>query len=292
MNINFTPINLEHKIKYLNYWHNMPSHSIDYSFVNIFGWSNYFGLQWHFNDKLCWLRQNNNSLWAPVGNWHDVDWKNEHILDAGVTIVRVPENLAHMLENALPGRVEIQETKGQWEYLYSTKDLATLSGNKFHKKRNHVNAFKKTYGEPNYKSIDDACIEDVLSLQDKWCQWHECTGSKALQAENESINYVLSHWNEFEGIMGGALYVEDTLVAFSVGELLDANTLGVHYEKGHNGYRGVYQAMNTCFVQNAGANTSIINRAQDLDEEGLRKAKSSYFPVEFLKKYTLTIAPA
>ncbi len=289
---NFTPINLEQKEEYLKYWQATPSHSIDYSLVNIWGWSAYYGLKWSFNNNLCWIMQNNNTLWAPAGNWQEINWQDEDILNKGATLVRVPENLVKILEEALPNRVTTEETKGQWEYLYNSKDLAVLSGNKFHKKRNHVNGFKKAYGEPNYKNIDDSIIEDVLSLQDKWCQWHECAGSKALQAENESINSVLSHWYDFDGLMGGALYVDDKLVAFSVGELLDDVTLGVHYEKGHTGYRGVYQTMNSCFVQNAGANTAFINRAQDLDEEGLRKAKSSYFPVDFLKKYTLTIAPA
>ncbi len=291
INQHFLPVSLEHKHLYLQHWHAMPVHSMDYSFVNIWGWSNYYQLQLSFSDKLCWIAQKNDTLWAPVGAWQDVNWQNEQILDAGATIIRVPEQLANMIEQALPGRVERQETKGQWEYLYNTHDLATLSGNKYHKKRNHINGFKKAYGAPNYKNIDDATIEDVLSLQDKWCQWHECTNSKALFAENEAINSVLSHWYDFEHLIGGALYVDNTLVAFSVGELLDDTTLGVHYEKGHTSYRGVYQTMNSCFVQNAGANTSFINRAQDLDEEGLRHAKSSYLPVDFLKKYTLNIAP-
>ncbi len=293
MNYEFEPISLTQREQYTKYWQAMPEHSIDYSLTNIWGWSNYYQLQWSFSDKLCWLKQGStDNLWAPVGNWLDVDWQDERILDAGVTLTRVPERLALILKEALPDRVQSIETRGQWEYLYNTKDLATLPGNRYHKKRNHVNGFKKTYGEPNYKVMNDTIMEDVLSLQDDWCKWHECTNSGALLAENEAINRVLSHWDDFSGLIGGTLYVDDTLVAFSVGELLDSTTLGVHYEKGHTGYRGVYQTMNSCFVQHAGLTSTVINRAQDLDEEGLRHAKSSYLPTDFLKKYTLTIAPA
>ncbi len=293
MNELFTPISLNHKVEYLQYWQDMSEHSIDYSFANIWGWSKYYNLKWSFSDKLCWLKQDsNNSLWAPVGDWSNIDWKKEHMLNAGATLIRVPERLVLILEKALGHRVKKEETRGQWEYLYKSEDLAKLPGNRFHKKRNHLNAFKKAYGEPNYKIMDDSIMEDVLSLQDKWCQWHECTNSRALLAENEAINSVLSHWYDFPNLMGGAIYVEDTLVAFSVGELLDSTTLGVHYEKGHTGFRGVYQTMNACFVRHAGVNCTLINRAQDLDEEGLRHAKSSYLPIDFLKKYTLTIDPA
>ncbi len=294
MNTSFTPLSLEHKAQYLKCWQNMPVHSIDYSIANIWGWSNYYQLKWDFRENnICWLKQeSNNSIWAPVGNWLDINWQEEHILDKGATIIRVPEPLTLIIEEALPGRVQKEETRGQWEYLYNAKDLATLPGNRFHKKRNHINSFKKSYGNPDYKIMNDNIMEDILSLQDEWCKWHECTKSSALRAENEAINSVLSHWYDFPGLIGGAIYVDDKLVAFSVGELLDETTLGVHYEKGHTDYRGVYQTMNSFFVQNAGANSLIINRAQDLDEEGLRHAKSSYLPCDFIKKYTLTITPA
>ncbi len=292
MNNSFTPINLKQKTEYLHYWHAMPEHSIDYSLATIWGWSNYYQLQWKFSDKLCWIKQgNNNCLWAPVGNWHDIDWQTITMFNAGVTLIFVPEPLALAIEKALPNRVQIIEDRGEWEYIYNSKDLMNLPGNRYHKKRNHVNSYKKKYGEPNYKAIDDSVLEDVLSLQDEWCKWHECTNSNALQAENDAINRVLSHWSDFSGLIGGSLYIDDTLVAFSVGEMLDTNTLGVHYEKGHTGYRGVYQTMNSCFVQHAGFNSTLVNRGQDLDEEGLRHAKTSYLPTNFLKKYTLNIAP-
>jgi hypothetical protein len=108
-------------------------------------------------------------------------------------------------------------------------------------------------------------------------------------AENEAINRVLSHWNCFRGLYGGSLYAEGQMVAFSVGEGLDGQSLGVHYEKGLNGFHGVYQAMNRLFVQCAGLDFTLINRAQDMDEEGLRRAKMSYLPVDFLRKYRVRL---
>lgn len=295
----FTPVSLGGKACYLNCWHQTPQRSIDYALANIWGWSAYFGLECRFDGTLCWLRQTRNSpladvqscLWAPIGNWLDADWHNMEELRLGATLIRVPEQLAQLLEEKLPGRVHCTEDRGHWEYLYNTEELATLPGNRFHKKRNHVNAFRKTYGEPLYAEFTASVMEDVLALEDEWCQWHECAGSPALQAENEAINRVLAHWEEIPGLVGGALYVDDTLVAFSVGEKLDAVALGVHYEKARNGYRGVYQAMNALFAARAGRGFELLNRAQDLGEEGLRQAKMSYLPVDFLRKYTVRIDP-
>ncbi len=306
----FSSIDIKDKNKYEQFWNITPEKSIDYTFINLWGWREYFGLQWHFTDKLCWLKPTPNffnnlphdipTFWAPMGQWQDVDWQHEALLNhlnqeqaKTIRLIRVPKSLALHLQETLPHKVTLEECRGQWEYIYSSKDLATLSGNRYHRKRNHVNSFTKKYGTPDYRCINSNIIEDVLALQDEWCRWHECSKSMALKAENEAINHVLSHWQAFPELLGGALYVADKLVAFSVGEILHwpkgQSTLAVHYEKGHSDYRGVYQSMNTLFVQHAGQNTDFVNRAQDLDEEGLRHAKSSYLPVDFLHKYTVTI---
>ena len=294
MNQEFSPVALNDQDAYLPFWQATPQPSIDYALANIWGWGQYFGMEWRVSGSLCWLRQNLEPacFWAPVGDWMAVDWTQQELLREGATLLRVPEMLARHLEEVLPGRVHSEEARGHWEYLYNTEELATLPGNRFHKKRNHVNAYRKAYGEPDYRPFSPAIMEDVLALEDEWCQWHECAGSPALLAENEAINRVLAHWEEIPSLIGGAMYAGDTLVAFSVGERLDNNTLGVHYEKARNGYRGAYQAMNSLFASKAGQGYALLNRAQDLDEEGLRQAKLTYLPVDFLRKYTVTVAPA
>lgn len=276
---------------YLRMLAESPSRSIDYALANIWGWARYFQLEWHFEDNLCWLRQQHptTQLWAPVGDWGRYDFSTSPLLAEPCTMTRVPEMLVEQLQKQLGERCTVTEDRDQWEYLYNTEDMATLPGNRFHKKRNHVNGYKKEYGIPDYRPICPAVIEDVLALEDEWCQWHECAGSPALLAENEAINRVLAHWADMPELVGGALYVENIMVAFSVGEKLDEHTLGVHYEKGRNGYRGVYQMMNAAFASTAGTGFSFLNRAQDLGEEGLRKAKTSYLPVDYLKKYSVTI---
>lgn len=169
---------------------------------NLWGWQDYYGLEWCFDDNLCWIRQTRpyQICWAPVGDWNAVDWKNLlpcSFSETAHTIVRVPEKLLHTWQEHLPGLVDPEEDRGQWEYLYKQEELADLPGNRYHKKRNHYNSYIKTYGEPDYHSLDDAMVEDVLAVQDDWCQWHECEDSPSLRAENEAINRVLSHWNSF-----------------------------------------------------------------------------------------------
>ena len=60
----------------------------------------------------------------------------------------------------------ITEDRDNYDYLYNRSDLATLSGKRFHKKRNHVNAFENTYPivrlRPLIFNTDDAL--EVLDI--------------------------------------------------------------------------------------------------------------------------------
>ena len=289
----YTRIDLARRAEYDALWATAPNRSIDYSLANLWGWAHYFGLTWCFSGGLCWMRQMYPApcQWAPIGPWTSIDWENLPELAEGMELIRVPEALATILEQRLPGRVHAEADRNHWEYLYATKDMVRLPGNRFHRKRNHVNAYIKAYGEPDYRPLDMDVIEDILALSEEWCRWHECADSPALAAENDAINHVLAHWGRFPHLLGGALYAEKQIVAFAMGEELDPGTVGVHFEKGRHGYRGVYQMVNCCFAHSQNAKVTLLNRAQDLGEEGLRQAKLSYLPVDFLRKYKVRIAP-
>ncbi len=289
-----THITLDLVHEYTSYFVKTPQKAADYSFTNLWGWADYYGLGLAFDNNLCWVYQEKPlpRLWAPLGDWAATDFTAIPFLnDKKRTIYRVPSKLTEQLKSQFGARVEETESREHWEYLYNQSDLATLSGNKFHKKKNHVNAYTKAYGI-DYRPIDDGNIEQVLALQEDWCKWRDCENSPALQAESDVIFRVVGNWNRLPGLVGGALYVEDTMVAFSIGEALDAENFVVHFEKVQPDYKGIYQAMNQTFAANAAAGCQFINREQDMGEEGLRQAKLTYNPVGFLEKSTLVINPA
>lgn len=283
----FQAVTLADNEKYYHCWEKTPQHSIDYTLVNLWGWQEYYGLEWQIEEDLIWIRQNAFSIeqWAPIGAWHEHNWQKDLPSLSGLTFTRVPEVLLKIWRENFSDKIEFEDERGQWEYLYLQKELAELPGNRFHKKRNHYNSYIKTYGQPDYREVTADMVATVLGVQDDWCHWHECEDSTSLQAENAAIKRVLTHWSSFRNLVAGSLFVEGKMIAFAVGEKLDDKNLGVQYEKGLNGYKGVYQAMNCQFASRAGAGYEWINRAQDLDEEGLRQAKMTYLPVDYLRKY-------
>lgn len=291
MSNTFSPISLDDMDRYRGFHAASGTRAADYSFTNIWGWAEHYGLEWRFSDKLCWIRQTKPdiSYWAPMGWWHETDWTATEELVSGREFRRVPEPLRRLWEERLPSGIEAEESRGQWDYLYKTEELATLPGNRFHKKKNLLNQFLKKYPGRSYLPLTIECVEAVLRMQEEWCTWNECPGSEALQAENKAIFRVLSNWDQLPGLAGGFIADGGKVIAYTVGEQLTQDTLVIHFEKGTTEYKGVYQAINCFFARDNMERFTLINREQDLDDEGLRHAKESYNPVDYVKKHTVRI---
>jgi hypothetical protein len=184
----------------------------------------------------------------------------------------------------LGDRVTTVEDRGHWDYIYSVDELVELKGNRYHKKKNLVNQFKKKY-DYVYAPLGPDLIDHAKGMQEDWCTWRDCESSEILSAENSAIFRILRDWDLLEGTLGGALMMDQVMVAYTVAEALSDDTLLIHFEKGDIEYKGVYQAINQMFLTHSGKGFRFVNREQDLDDEGLRKAKLSYHPVDFQKKY-------
>lgn len=181
----------------------------------------------------------------------------------------------------------ILEDRDNFDYLYEGKKLIDLSGKKMHKKKNHYNSFIKNY---NYiiKSIDnDRVIDDVVYAAQKWYE-ENTNKDKILYYELSAIKDIINHMEELE-IVGIAVYVDDKVVGFSIGQSMDNNLAIIHIEKADISYEGIYSFINKVFLEKYFNNIKIINREQDMGIEGLRKAKMSYYPFELEKKFILNI---
>jgi hypothetical protein len=299
----YSPISIDHMDEYRNLLCRSESRASDYSFGNIWGWAEHYGLEWRRCEKLCWIRQNIPTpvYWAPVGFWDDFDWaaaftKGTCIPECaeGMSFIRVPEQLLRLWQKVMPReRLQITESRGHWDYLYSAAELASLPGNRFHKKKNLLNQFNKAY-EHIYSEMSADCVESVLEMQEEWNKFREQDESPVLLAENRAIFRVLSMWDQLSGLYGGAIHLKGAVVAYSIGERITRDTFVVHFEKGIPGYKGIYQAINNSFARSVAEDGNILylNREQDLNDPGLRKAKESYNPVDYVKKYSVLVLPA
>lgn len=175
----------------------------------------------------------------------------------------------------------ITEDRDNFDYLYSREEMKELSGRKFHKKKNLVNLFTGTY---NYEGrpLTVEYRKDALGILDGWRSSHP--GQNDYEAAREAL--LLS---EEIVLCGGIYFVEGTPAAYILGEELTPEMFVVHFEKGVGDFKGLLQFVNRSFASILPERYSIINREQDLGDEGLRRSKESYRPIGFVKKYRAAV---
>jgi hypothetical protein len=291
MKLDFRPVALADQKTFASCLSRCPAKTSDYSFVNVWGWAAVYDLQWAMAEDLIWICQHRPALryWAPIGDWRTVDWPRyfERYPQFQSALTRVPEPLARWWEKIFGPKVSISPDRDQFDYIYDAKELIQLAGSRFHKKRNLLNQFSKNY-DFQYENLSAGGAEAAMAMQKNWCAWRECDADDALENENQAIRNVLSHWPALEGLMGGCLRVNGEMIAYTIADPLEKDSLVIHFEKGNIDYKGVYQAINQMFLEHAiAAHPAIryVNREQDLGDAGLRRAKESYHPIGFLKKF-------
>lgn len=182
--------------------------------------------------------------------------------------------------------VELPDAK---DYLYSAEKLKTLSGKKLHKKKNHLNSFLREYeGRFEYRTICCSDREDVWVFLEKWRIQKGQEVEHHLDPEVEGIHDILNNCSVFDVRMGG-IYVDDKLEAFSIGSYNAMEKMAIiHIEKANPDMRGLYQYINQQFLIHEFPDAEIVNREDDMGLPGLRRAKESYDPIGFARKYRIT----
>ena len=285
----FEHICLKHQDDYRAALAVCPEVTSDYAFANLYGWAEHYGLAWRIDHGLVWIRQSipQDIFWAPVGDWTKVDWSALPCMAGPARFTRVPEALLALWREAFGDRLRATEARDHFDYVYSVPELVELKGNKFHKKKNLLHQFEKS-NIFEYTPMQADCVEEVLDMQAEWHGWQEHP-SEALEAENQAISRVLKNFDRLGNLSGGTIRVGGKVVAYTVGESLNKNTIVIHFEKGDTRFKGIYQAINNHFLAAQEDRFELVNREQDLGDEGLRKAKLSYNPVQFMQKYDVEL---
>ena len=180
----------------------------------------------------------------------------------------------------------IEEDRDNFDYLYEAKKLMTFSGKKLHSKKNHYNAFVKSYNYEVVEINDEKVITDVIDIAEKW---YEETDEKDIKLYYEllAIKDIINNMSLLN-LHGVAVYVDGKVAAFSIGESLNEKLAIIHIEKGDKNINGIYSFIAKTFIDKCFNNAEIINREQDLGIDGLRKSKMSYYPLKLEKKFILS----
>jgi len=177
----------------------------------------------------------------------------------------------------------VESDRNNWDYLYAADDLITLAGRRYDGKRNFVARARQSL-DYEYLRMDAAIAAECEEFADRWCDMRMCDTVDGLRKERCAIYQMLTNFDAL-GIVGGAIRANGAIVAFSLGEALNPETLVVHVEKADPTIEGLYQLINFEFCKAEAGSYSYVNREQDLGIPGLRKAKESYHPLRMIEVF-------
>lgn len=276
------------------------SRTCDYSIGGIFMWIDYFDYSYCIvNDTLFIKGVTENDVTAPafslpVGAMELGD-AVALLRDYCVFHGHMPLKFSAVPEDCLEGLRQLGATLVEpledWsDYLYDASSLATLSGKKLSKKRNHVNRFFAD--NPGYR-FELLTRDNLGSVKDFFDASHLALDKPVLaDVERIQVKAVLDNLDCYPMMEGAVLSTPDNgIVAFTIGEIL-GDTLYVHIEKMNHTVSGAGETINNLFAKHIMEHhpeVRYINREEDTGDPGLRYAKQSYHPLALLKKFNVVM---
>lgn len=267
------------------------------NFTNIFAWSKIFNYQVaRVNDYLVVkgdIEEEGKYYFYPAGSGdikpvleamkQDALENNHKFVLMGVSLDNI-----QTLKNIYPERFEYQAKRDNFDYLYLLNKLVSLSGNKLHSKRNHINRFKENQKNWSFEMISPDNMGECWEMNVAWCKANMFKGDDGqIMDELCAVRRCFANYKVL-GLEGGLLRVDDRVVAFTMGEKLNSDTYDIHVEKAFSDIQGAYQMINREFaewIQKTHPEIVYVNREEDMGYEGLRKAKLSYHPDLMEEKY-------
>ena len=229
---------------------------------------------------------------------------------AQLSIFNFPLELArfHKAERLKELSITTEPVRDQYDYIYRRTDLATLHGRHLDAKRNHIHRFLGEHPDFEYRPLSpeffdecrrltaiwqedkaaikreqsDACIDSAEREQART----EFKGdSDTISAEKQVMETIFSNWDAL-GMIGGSIFVDGCMVAFTYGAAVTADTFDVCVEKADRHVEGAFAIINQQFAEHLPEQYIYLNREEDMGIPGLRQAKLSYRP-EILLTYNV-----
>lgn len=267
-----------------------PDRGCEYTFGNIYIWSQVSGIAVAPFDggALVKFDHNPSCYLYPVGCCDEraaiiallEDCRREN---CDFCIIAARREDTEFIEREFPNMFRFHETRHFAEYVYNSEDLINLSGKKYHAKRNHIARFER---QCDYRFVD-ITKENVAAVREFNEQWLRQRGEidEGLRSEHTAVCAALDALGD-AGLVGGFIESQNGIEAFAIGEPINDEVFCVHIEKA-SGTDGAYAIINREYARRFCKNYRLVNREDDAGEEGLRRAKLSYYPAYITEKFVI-----
>jgi len=315
----FKALALEHKStfdEYLNVGANSrsPLQPSTRTFTNIYIWSDLFNILWKIIDgNLCVFYEYKNEfnmLLPPIVIPAPAVELAKPDLNRGGWYIRQPRkdgSVIGRIENIAEDEIEsfkklgLKIHKNTNEYIYLTKDIAELKGNKFASHRAAKNNFTKN-NKFTYRPFEITDIDECLALYSRWAKIKMGTGLKPVPIFRDSVYQQLMHESfsaqkkamlgyEELGLIGRVVEINGKIQAYTFGFEMGrpqgaAPTYCIIFETTDITIKGISQFIFSSFAQELyGLGVKYINAMDDSGLQNLRKTKLSWHPYKVLTNY-------
>lgn len=277
-----------------------PIYTSEGQFMNQFIWSNYYNTSYHISDNFLFYKMqvsNELATMMPYCKTEDIinsfltikDYFNQE-LNQPLKMYLADELFVSTLKTkeGLLDDFDIIEDRDCFDYIYEADRLKSLSGKKLHKKKNHVNSFLKQYeGRYEYRTLNCKNMDEIQHFHQEWLSRKVVERENTIKSEEDGITRIFQNCPFLDCRLGG-IYIDGKLESYSVGSYNPTLKCAyIHVEKANIEIKGLYNYINQQFIINEFPDAVLVNREDDLGQEGLRKSKLSYHPYRLEAKYNL-----
>ena len=287
--MNFKKIELSDKAVLEPFFKNSNELTCEISFVNLLVWQPLYNNCYCIENDILFLKSYDDNLETYSLPFGDFDLGMQKIIDHHGDTPDIWAQGGSRFDEFIEKfgqQYDVYESRNEFDYIYNSSDLINLSGKKYHSKRNHISSFSKQH-DWHYENVTSNNLEKVKKCAKIW--YSQNSGRMDEELKNESLGVELMLNNmEVLSIKGGAILVNNEVVAFTLGSEINSQIYNIHAEKALAEFDAAYTVINREFAAKNLQSYKYINREDDLGIEGLRRSKLSYKPEIILPKYICT----
>jgi hypothetical protein len=276
----------------------------NYTFANLVGWQFLFGtevcvlenavvLRYTFDGQRAYMVCTSEALSSELiealfddsnGDLTLIGLEDSQVKELSI-IIATP----HSQRENCQLSITTEPVRNQYDYIYRLSDLAALHGKHLDAKRNHIHRFRAEHPDFEYRPLTPELFDECRRLTEIWQaeknESQNANRNETIDAEHRVMETIFSNWDAL-GMIGGSIFVDGRMVAFTYGSAVTTDTFDVCVEKADRHVEGAFAIINQQFAEHLPEQYIYLNREEDMGIPGLRQAKLSYHP-EILLTYNV-----
>jgi uncharacterized protein len=175
------------------------------------------------------------------------------------------------------------------EILWSIPKVTQLKGKEFNDIRSLRNKLRRNNPSLTFRKYTSADYEALVELKE---MWNKTSGKKYKKITDTNLFYqVLHHYQDLRELVFVAT-IEEKVVGFVTGSILPNGLSWGCIAKAHPAYKGLSEFLYTEFakeIYHKDPEVVLLHVGSDNNQEGLRRFKEKFRPVEILDLYALRL---